>query len=83
MKEEKSNKKILVTGGSGFIGTNLISEFLSRGYKVISCDLLNHELQGYIRCDVRNYHQIERMFNKFGPYDPYKQYKVYHEAQDK
>ena len=32
---EKSQKKILITGGSGFIGKNL-SEFLSQEYQVVS-----------------------------------------------
>jgi len=69
--------KILVTGGSGFIGTNLVNELRSRGYKAIACDLLNHELQDYIRCDVRSYRQIERVFDKFGPFD-----YVYHLAAE-
>lgn len=73
----EEDKKILVTGGSGFIGTNLVNEIRSRGHKVIACDLLNHELQDYIRCDVRNYRQIERVFDKFGPFD-----YVYHLAAE-
>ena len=31
-------KKVLVTGGAGFIGTNLIKRLLSEGYQVISID---------------------------------------------
>jgi len=73
----KNDKKILVTGGSGFIGTNLVNELRSRGYKVIVSDLLNHELQDYIRCDVRNFRQIERVFDRFGPFD-----YVYHLAAE-
>ena len=72
-----NNKKIFVTGGSGFIGTNLVNELRSRGHKVIVCDLLNHELKDYIRCDVRNYRQIQRVFEKFGPFD-----YVYHLAAE-
>lgn len=68
---------ILVTGGTGFIGKNLINELCSRGHKVIACDLLNHELKDYIRCDVRNYRQLERVFDHFGPFD-----YVYHLAAE-
>jgi len=71
------DKKILVTGGSGFIGTNLVNELRSRGHDVTVCDLLNHELQDYIRCDVRNYRQLERVFDMFGPFD-----YVYHLAAE-
>ncbi|GAG04068.1 unnamed protein product [marine sediment metagenome] len=71
------DKKILVTGGAGFIGTNLVNELRSRRYEVVACDLLNHELQDYIRCDVRNYRQIESVFNTFGPFD-----YVYHLAAE-
>ena len=71
------SKKILVTGGAGFIGTNLVNELRSRGHDVTVCDLLNHELQNYIRCDVRNYRQVQRVFDKFGPFD-----YVYHLAAE-
>ena len=30
--------KILVTGGAGFIGSNLIEYFLEKGYKVVCLD---------------------------------------------
>ncbi len=68
---------ILVTGGNGFIGKNLVNELHSRSNKVITCDLLNHELKDYIRCDVRNYRQLERVFDQFGPFD-----YVYHLAAE-
>ena len=60
---------ILVTGGAGNIGTNLCNELRSRGHKVIGCDLYNTERDDYVRCDVRNYRQIQSVFDKFGPFD--------------
>ena len=36
-------QRILVTGGSGFIGTNLCNELRSRGHEVLAEDLLHHE----------------------------------------
>ena len=71
------NKKILVTGGAGNIGTNLCNELRSRGYKVIACDLYNTEREDYVRCDVRSYRQLEFVFDEFGPFD-----YVYHLAAE-
>ncbi|MGF7119268.1 NAD-dependent epimerase/dehydratase family protein [Methanobacterium oryzae] len=57
------NEKILVTGGAGFIGTNLVNELKKRGHEVISLDLLHNDREDYVRADVRNYRQLERVFN--------------------
>ena len=57
-------QKILVTGGSGFIGTNLVNELKNRGHEVYAVDLLHHDLENYRRADVRNYRQIERIFEE-------------------
>lgn len=77
MKKRNSNQHILVTGGAGFIGTNLVQELRSRGHQVTVCDLLNHELPNYTRCDVKNYRQLERVFETSGPFDV-----VYHLAAE-
>lgn len=55
-------KVILVTGGGGFIGTNLVRELESRDHEVLACDLYNLDRQHYIRCDVGEFHQLERVF---------------------
>jgi dTDP-glucose 4,6-dehydratase len=60
-----SNRRILVTGGAGFIGTNLVKELNRRGHEVIALDLLHNERDNYIRADVRNYRQLERVFDKW------------------
>jgi len=56
-------QKILVTGGAGFIGTNLVNELRSRGHEVNALDLLHNEREDYIRADVKNYRQLERVFD--------------------
>jgi len=56
-------ERILVTGGAGFIGTNLVKELRRRGHEVIALDLYNTDREGYLRADVRNYRQLERAFD--------------------
>ncbi len=73
----KHKIKVLVTGGAGNIGTNLCNELRGRGHYVISCDLYNTDREDYIRCDVRNYRQIENIFEKYGKFD-----FVYHLAAE-
>ncbi len=53
--------KILVTGGAGFVGTNLIKRLLKEGHKVISIDNYNTGLESnhqegctYLNYDIRN-----------------------------
>ena len=70
-------KNILVTGGAGNIGTNLCNELRLRGHRIISSDLYNTERDDYIRCDVRNYRQLQLIFDKYGPFD-----FVYHLAAE-
>lgn len=55
--------KVLVTGGLGFIGSNLVRELNKRGYEVWLCDIRHNEKDNFVRCDVSKYHQMERMFN--------------------
>ena len=62
-------KKILVTGGVGFIGTNLIKRLINMGYSVTSLDdystgIKENELNGvkYINDDIEN---ITKFGNEF------------------
>ena len=57
-------KKILVTGGLGFIGSHLVRELENRMHEVWICDLMNSWKPNYIRCDVSKYRQVERLFQE-------------------
>ena len=59
-----SKKKVFITGGSGFLGINLIRYLLERDYEVVSYDLLEFD---YIDCinrvnsfvgDIRDYDNV-------------------------
>jgi dTDP-glucose 4,6-dehydratase len=51
-----------VTGGLGFIGSNLVQELEKHGYDVWFCDLIQSWQPNYVRCDVSKFGQVERMF---------------------
>ena len=55
---------VLITGGTGFIGSNLAIELRNRGHDIIVADLLNHEDARSIRCDVSKYRQVEKLFEE-------------------
>jgi len=55
--------RILVTGGAGFIGTNLVNELRKRGHWVFVADLYSTDQEKYLRTDVRNYRQVEKLFD--------------------
>lgn len=43
---DKLNKKILITGGAGFIGSNLSLKLIDKGYEVIILDNLSPQIHG-------------------------------------
>lgn len=73
--------RILVTGGNGILGRGLIEETRARGHDVIGLDIshgpeevgfsLRTDVQAprYVRCDVGEYRQVERVFDRMGPFD--------------
>jgi dTDP-glucose 4,6-dehydratase len=81
--------RILVTGGAGTIGRPLVDDLRQRGDSVVSLDqahgldeigfsLRTDVLEpGYVRCDVGEYRQLERVFDQMGPFD-----LVYHAAAE-
>ena len=55
---------ILVTGGRGFIGTNLTRELRSRGHEVWTCDLLQGEDPQHVKADTGVYQQMDALFRQ-------------------
>ena len=55
---------ILITGGRGFIGTNLTQELRNRGHKVWTSDILQGEDPLHLRADTGVYQQMESIFKK-------------------
>jgi len=55
---------ILVTGGVGFIGTNLTRELSSRGHQIWTLDILHGENSNHFRADVGSYQQLDAVFRK-------------------
>lgn len=58
--------KILVTGALGAIGSWLVPELRERGHEVWLCDLAHHHDPQYLRLDVSEYRQLERVFRTHG-----------------
>ena len=72
-------KKIIVTGGSGFIGSNLIEYLIKKKYFVINIDKLSYAANSYnlididkknyrfINVNINNRKKILKILNKFQP----------------
>jgi dTDP-L-rhamnose 4-epimerase len=54
--------KILVTGGAGFIGSNLALKLLNNGYEILLFDNLSSQVHGV---DPRNSYSYKQIENKF------------------
>ena len=64
-------RRILITGGSGFIGTNAVEYFLKKGNSVVSVDINRPRSNGQIRvwrkCDILDKAQLRAEFQRFDP----------------
>ena len=56
--------KILVTGSKGTLGSRLVEVLQFRGYDVWEVDLQHHLGEKYIRADISEYRQLERVFEQ-------------------
>jgi GlcNAc-P-P-Und epimerase len=63
--------KILITGGSGFIGTNLVQYFLDQGVEVLNIDVQppqnNKHVEYFIKTDVLDLRSLKEVFSNFLP----------------
>jgi dTDP-glucose 4,6-dehydratase len=67
--------RILVTGSLGTLGKPLVRELRARGHEVWQCDLQHSGEENYIRADIAQYRQLERVFEQEFDY-------VYHLAAE-
>lgn len=56
--------KILVTGSKGTLGSRLVEVLQFRGHDVWEVDLQHHLGDKYIRADISEYRQLERVFEQ-------------------
>lgn len=66
-----SDARVLVTGGSGFIGTNLISAYRAAGVVVINVDIAaprnDADRDLWMRVDITRYEELAAAFDAFAP----------------
>ena len=72
-------KKIIVTGGSGFIGSNLVNYLIKKKYSIINIDKLTYSSNKYddkirnkknyklIKCDINNKKKLIEIIKKYKP----------------
>ena len=62
---KKLNKKILITGGAGYIGQNLMSFFLKKKYQIYVIDNLSRSmsLNKYFKKNI-NFYKIDLAIEK-------------------
>jgi nucleoside-diphosphate-sugar epimerase len=64
-------EKIIITGGSGFIGTNLVQYYLDRDIKVLNYDIKSPRNKSHIkywqRADILDIETLSKVIQEFNP----------------
>jgi nucleoside-diphosphate-sugar epimerase len=64
-------KKVLITGGSGFIGTNLVTRLLQQEYRIKNLDIAEPKEKGqlpsWLPVDILDYEALEKAVVDFAP----------------
>jgi nucleoside-diphosphate-sugar epimerase len=64
-------KRILITGGSGFIGTNLIEGYINENYEILNIDkvvpIVNDHLKYWKAIDILDLDLLAEALNTFKP----------------
>ncbi len=66
-----SKIKVIITGGSGFIGTNLMDHLIGKGYEVLNLDILpprNHnQTKFWHKVDILDFNLLDKTIFNFSP----------------
>ena len=73
-------KNIIITGGLGFIGSNLVEFLLEKNFSIINIDKISYssnfyntrnfkrnERYKFVKCDINNQQKISKLLKKFKP----------------
>jgi len=71
MRSEIVKKRIFISGGSGFIGTNLVEFYLNKGWEVLNVDIdspqnIKHQ-EYWVKLDINDKEELSEILDKFQP----------------
>jgi nucleoside-diphosphate-sugar epimerase len=66
-----STFRILVTGGSGFIGTHFVGLLLNKNEEILNVDIQKPKVASHNslwkQCDIKDFNQLFKIFSEFSP----------------
>lgn len=66
-----NNRKILITGASGFIGTHLVDLLINNGVEFINLDIQKPKKEEHnpfwFNCNILDFHAMDKKFSDFSP----------------